>query len=99
MTTPTNRQHAEKIVEILLERGFHQFQDDVDKVEQYLNSAFPEKEELCQHSDIVLITETPTDGKQFQLDKKYVKCADCGEILPINSITVETIFTPLIPDE
>ena len=40
------------------------------------------------------------DGEmQFQPEKKYVKCADCGMILPIRTITQEEKIVPLIEPE
>lgn len=45
MKPPTNRQHAEKIVSIISERGFHRVIDDIAIVEQYLNMVWPEKTE------------------------------------------------------
>ncbi len=51
----------------------------------------------CIHSEIVVVTETPTNGKIFQPSKTYIKCAICGEILPIKRITRENINIPLYP--
>ena len=41
----------------------------------------------CEHTNIIIVTETPNDGKFQQVSKKYVECEDCHEILPIQRIT------------
>lgn len=50
----------------------------------------------CLHMNILVITEIPTDGINQQTEKIFVKCADCSEILPIQTITTETRYVPLV---
>jgi hypothetical protein len=53
-------------------------------------------QEICQHQHICVITEIPTDGKIKQQEKVYVKCSQCNEVLPIQTIEQKTIEVPLI---
>lgn len=53
---------------------------------------------VCDHTDICVVKETPSDGKYMQQPKTYVKCNFCNEILPIKRITYEERITDIIPD-
>lgn len=61
-------------------------------VEDYIDSI---RESQCIHENIVIVTETPTNGKLFETPKKYVICGDCRSRLPIKRITVKNINVPL----
>lgn len=51
----------------------------------------------CEHRNIEFVTEIPTNGKSFQQEKKYVRCEDCKELLPIDRIIFTEIKVPLYP--
>lgn len=54
-----------------------------------------DKSNPCQHSNIVLVTEKYDSINEAYIysgvGKKFVKCADCNEILPIHTVTKEEI--------
>ena len=47
----------------------------------------------CNNLSIVLVTEK-TKGS-FQPSKLFVECEDCGEVLPILSVTQEERIVPI----
>lgn len=55
---------------------------------------------MCNHENIVLVTEKPSeeiDGiLYFQADKFFVECEDCHQVLPIRRVTKEQRDVPLI---
>jgi flavoprotein len=63
-----------------------------------LKSVNIDNSEICQHEDICVIEEIPTDGINRQQGKVYVKCKLCSQILPIRSIEQKTIEVPLYPN-
>lgn len=52
----------------------------------------------CVHTHLVMVEETPTDGKICQPTKFYVKCGNCGHQMYTTLITKETIEIPLYPE-
>ena len=46
----------------------------------------------CTHSELLAVTEYEKKGKYTLSEKKYVACAICNEILPINAITKKEII-------
>jgi hypothetical protein len=52
----------------------------------------------CNHHNIIIVNEIPTDDKIQQVASHYVVCEDCNEILPIFRITIKTINVPLIKE-
>ena len=59
--------------------------------EQVIEKLKEQLKDPCLHRNIRIITESTTFSDFIHSALQYVKCADCGEILPIKTITQEII--------
>ena len=54
--------------------------------------------EKCDHSHLIVVKETPTDGLYMEMPKRYVVCKLCGAYMNIRMIEYAEIEVPITPD-